>query len=450
MSWSAPKEIHEFTTWGTYQMVDVRNDGAVRLVPVAASLDGQKLDVEYSGCSPVEAGESCRFLFPHSMDGVPYPKNWDSTLSVTMKSPDGALHVRKDTHRVSVVNDPPEQLFIMQAISDAVDPDQGVGYCRIPNYFRRIPEISNLVSLSSEVLGDLMDKKNAKIVSRGTMPWSCEDSWVSSVKVAPGDSLKDVVTATVADDDGLTVSTAFAVTWRSTKPAPKLKATLAVDQKDLAETGEQAKLTLTATNVSTSPVTVSRVSTPEGAVPLSSCQGGPVVSPGKSLVCRYTTKEALKGKPRSSVAFEASVATTDGEVVAAKASTTFRDVYPLAEVTLQVEHQGDRSALVTMVARGVSPEPGRVHASGLETAARVTGGRCEDIPPVLTMGAEWRCSFTYQLNLSHPQAVNSFDAWVTLVDDDRTFGTSAAHAQVLSGGPLAKKALVDNGRERHS
>ncbi|WP_162872675.1 hypothetical protein [Austwickia chelonae] len=434
IAWSAPKEIHEYTISGGYLIVDLHNDGSVPLTAVSASLDGEQLDIEYARCeAPVEPGAGCRFYFADNMNGVQYPKVWDASMSVTMKSPDGALHVRTDTHRVSVVNDPPLQLFIMQAINPAVDPGQGIGYCRIPNYPKSIPETSNLVSLHSQLLGDLMDAKNAKIAYRDTVPFSCENSWTSSITVAPGESVQDVVTSTVADDDGLTVTTEFPITWKSTKPAPKLKAALAVDQPDLAETGEKARLTLTATNVTKKPVTVAQVSTPEGTVPLSSCQGGPALAPEQQMVCKYTSKEAVKGKPRSTATFEATISLTDGETVSAKATTTFRDVYPEPQVTVTAppNDSGSRRVEFTVTVRNVSPETGKVFSMRERSDGRIENTTCQQYPTLAT-GQEWTCTFSYRTAGLHIGAETYFEIWVTLVDDDGTFGTSGGRTTVVN------------------
>ncbi|MBW3084239.1 hypothetical protein KEM60_00425 [Austwickia sp. TVS 96-490-7B] len=453
VAWQAPETVHEYIAEGDYVIAEITNTSDDKLTIATVKIDDATLnrDTEISSCQqPLLPGETCYFRSAYSLDGVDYPKNWDATMTVTARTEQGISVTGTDTHHITAVDDLPENPnFIIPFYPGVITAGKPLTYCLIWKFTRVTREPTTIVSIRSDLLGDMRDPHNPNIATHETDApsdspgYGCGESWTSTLIPAPAGGYQDIVHITVTDDEGNHATDDIRVTWTGPQtPNPQMKVTLSSPRPTLPETGDRPTVTMSLRNTGNVPLQVSTVTATGGRDLLAEAAAGQAgvtctvkreVAPNDVFTCRYTSSSLLTGTPGSTtehaVDVTASYQLNDpwpvGLTAHAATTFTFTPVPPGARLTLQGPSQGRAGGTATLklILNRTTAKPITLTGIGLTSGQTPLSTTCRT-GAVLSGSAGYSCTMTVRLD-GKPGDILRHGAWATVTDGAKTSMTSA-------------------------
>lgn len=423
----AERIVHEYKLSGTFQEVNLINDGPVPLTVTGIVLDGaDALAVTDSGCvtKPVAPGQTCLLRIGVSLDGQSYPTKRVVPLTVTVRTPEGVALTRTVSTTIVAVDDPPQPDRQIMAEPTRFAAGGQVSYCPLWIHGINFPEPVTVVKAHSVHLGDLMDPANTK-VRRGST--HCPTGWTVVDPIFQVGELTDTVTLTFADNEGNRVESSNSFSWTVVAQA-SLLVSLVPTRTELPETGAYGRYAVTVTNTGTQPLTLQRLQADgrnllnENSKVGTRCAPLHAIDPGRTFTCTFRSQSELSGKPGAKVSTQVDVQASDGFSTAwGKASVTqvFTDVLPDVTVSTTAPEKAKPGSIVpvTVTVLGASREWGRLES----VVAGTTGGKVvsQNCRPgsVLAEGSTYVCTAQVRV-AAGATSDQQVSARVSVLDDE--------------------------------
>jgi len=276
---------------------------------------------------------SCSFTksLPAATSGATHK----DTVSATVTNPGGSATAKGGA--TVTYTDVAPTLTVDKSVSPTSVPESGGDPTYTVVVTNNSAETVTLTTLSDDKVGNLNGKgtcaTGGTIAAGGT--YTC--TFTAHVAGNAGTTLKNIVTATVTDDDGTTATKTDDATVTFTDVAPTLTVAKSASPTSVPETGGSVTFTVEVTNTSFESVTLTTLSDDQygNLNNVGTCHTGGSIAAGAKYTCTFSqTVSGNVGTPHVNTA-TATVTDNDGSTASAHddATVTFTNVPPTLTVT---------------------------------------------------------------------------------------------------------------------
>ncbi len=291
------------------------------------------------------ASASCSFDAVFAVPAGDFPGTFTDTFTASVRDGDGNTDSASDDATVTYTDVLPD-IAVTKSANPVTIPETGGNVDFTYTVTNNSAESASITILSDDQFGALTGDADCQVgtVLSGSASCSFTTTFPVPAGSVPG-SHTDVFTTTVNDGDGNTDSASDDATVTYTDVLPTVTLDKSVDIASLPEPGGTFTFTLTITNTSVEPVTISALTDTNALSPACNALVGTSLAPAATTSCTYTTSHTDAGTYPNT----ASVTVTDNEGSSASDSDS---------QSVSVTNVDPSIDLVKSVTPASRPEPG--------------------------------------------------------------------------------------------